>query len=101
MFRNLIINVIFLLLQVWSTKKHVCLFQLKSALRSRHQSVGSYPGKNVQRKNTKFARLSLPRIAKKYASANHAQYAFLDLLPEPSRIGNDYDSHHFTLLFYL
>ena len=60
-----------------------------------------YQGKNVQRKNTKFARPSLPRIAKRYASANHAQYAFLDLLPEPSRIGNDYDSHHFTLLFYL
>merc|ERR1719362_1467525 len=80
---------------VWSTKKHVCLFQLKSALKFRHQSVGLYPGKNVQRKNTKFARPSQPRIAKRYASANRAQYAFLDLLPEPLRIGDDCDSHLF------
>ena len=89
------INTNFFVLQVWSTKKHACLFQLKSALKLRHQSVGLYPGKNVQRKNTKFVRPSLPRIAKRYWSANHAQYAFLNLLPEPSRIGNDCDSHLF------
>ena len=88
-------NTNFFVLQAWSTKKHVCLSHQRSALKLWPQFVGLYPDKNVQRKNSKFVRPSLPRIAKRYWSANHAQYAFLNLLPEPSRIGNDCDSHLF------
>merc|ERR1712008_40862 len=76
--------------------KEACLpFPTKKSTEISKPVCRIVPRQECTEKKHEICETALPRIAKRYWSANHAQYAFLDLLPEPSRIGNDCDSHLF------